>query len=102
MTRKRIGTTGLLIGLGCALLLALGVVGAGAQGQGYSLSWWTADNGGVTALTGGDYVLAATAGQPEAAALEDGDYELIGGFWSAGPEPTWEHDLYLPLVLQNP
>ncbi len=35
--------------------------------------------------SGGDYVLIATTGQPEAGASSGGDYELLGGFLPGGP-----------------
>ena len=47
----------------------------------YVLSWSTLDGGGGV-LTGDDYHLAATIGQPDAVPILAADgYELRGGFW---------------------
>jgi hypothetical protein len=66
----------------------------------YDLSWWTVDGGGGR-LGAGNYSLSGTAGQPDAgAALEQGGYTLIGGYWyGPGEEEVW-YELYLPLVLR--
>jgi hypothetical protein len=84
-----------------ALLLPLSVTLA-QTGDGYDLTWWTVDVGGHS-VSGGDYALMGTIGQPEAApALTGGDYALTGGFWlgrgAAGPI---EYPVYLPLVLRD-
>ncbi len=50
----------------------------------YSISWHTIDGGGGRS-SGGDYVLTATIGQPDAAAMSGGNYELLGGFLPGGP-----------------
>ena len=50
----------------------------------YELSWSTIDGGGGRS-SGGDYVLTATIGQPDAAWSSGGQYELLGGFWPGGP-----------------
>ena len=53
----------------------------------------TIDGGGAMGLTGGDFELSGTIGQPDAGEpLTGGDFELTGGFWCAtdavdGPEP---------------
>ena len=76
------------------LLLASGVM---AQG-GYDLSWWTADGGGYTFSTGGNYSLGGTIGQPDAGLLTGPGYTLAGGFWSGAGQP---YRVYLPLVMRN-
>jgi hypothetical protein len=75
-------------------VLAGGVV---AQG-GYDLSWWTADGGGETFSTGGNYSLGGTIGQPDAGLLAGPGYTLAGGFWSGAGQP---YRVYLPLVMRN-
>jgi len=50
----------------------------------YSITWSTSDGGGAISSSGA-YVLMGTIGQPDAAYLAGGDYELLGGFWSGGP-----------------
>ncbi len=72
-------------------------------GTGYDLTWHTVDGGGGR-LTGGNYTLVGTAGQPEPGpALTGGDYTLYNGFWpgaGAAPSPAKKY-IYLPLVLRN-
>ena len=53
-----------------------------ASGQ-YELSWYTIDGGGGRS-SGGPYELLSTIGQPDAAAVSGGDYELLGGFLPGG------------------
>jgi hypothetical protein len=54
----------------------------GADGpSAFDLDWYTVDGGGATYLTGGQYTLGATAGQPDAGSMSGGDFELGGGFW---------------------
>jgi hypothetical protein len=80
------------------LLFSLAVAGlllagsrAGAAGNGlasvlsapFDLSWWTADGGGQTATSGGNYTLGGTTGQADAGALGGGNYSLSGGFWNS-------------------
>ncbi len=54
------------------------------SGGPYVLTWSTIDGGGGQS-SGGLYVLTGTIGQPDAAYSADGDYEILGGFWSGGP-----------------
>ncbi|NOZ72178.1 MAG: hypothetical protein GXP38_09735 [Chloroflexi bacterium] len=76
------------------LALSIGVVYAQSAG-GYDLSWWSIDGGGDQVSAGG-YVLASTAGQPDASTpLTAGGYSLTGGFWSGGAASTLH--IYLPL-----
>ena len=82
------------------LLLLIGGTTAmiGAQsGDGYDLSWWTADGGGGVS-TGGEYTLQGTAGQADAGTLSGGDYELAGGFWAGAEERA---TVYVPLVTRD-
>ncbi len=89
-------------GFGLAALLAgtvLLMIGSGAVAQeGYDLSWWTADGGGETFSTGGNYSLGGTVGQPDAGLLIGPGYTLAGGFWSGAGRP---YCVYLPLVVRN-
>lgn len=75
-------------------LLTTGIILAQTAG-GYNLSWWSIDGGGEQISAGG-YVLASTAGQPDASTpLTAGGYSLTGGFWSDGAASTLH--IYLPL-----
>jgi hypothetical protein len=51
-----------------------------AQGA-LEMSRWTIDAGGTTSAAGGGFRLGATIGQPEAALLAGGPYQLSAGFW---------------------
>jgi hypothetical protein len=51
-----------------------------AQGQSYSIDWFTIDGGGGTS-TGGVYSVSGTIGQPDAGTMSGGGYSLDGGFW---------------------
>ena len=51
-----------------------------ADGQTYSIDWFTIDGGGGTS-TGGVYSVSGTIGQPDAGVLTGGPYTLAGGFW---------------------
>lgn len=46
----------------------------------YSINWSTIDGGGGT-MSGGDFVLRGTIGQPDADNMDGGDYLIHGGFW---------------------
>ena len=75
------------------------MIGGGAVAQeGYDLSLWTADGGGETFSTGGNYSLGGTVGQPDAGLLTGPGYTLAGGFWSGAGGP---YRVYLPLVMRN-
>ena len=87
----------LLLGLAGLLLLASVALAA----NGYELAWWTVDGGGATFSTGGGYSLGGTTGQPDAGVLRGGEYTLGGGFWGGGALATYDHGLYLPLVLRG-
>lgn len=64
-----------------AMLILVLASGLTAQAQSF-IDWCTLDAGGGL-CTGGAYTLAGTLGQPDAAASSRGDYDLLGGFWSA-------------------
>jgi hypothetical protein len=70
------------------LLATLGVLlpaATGAQSGGpYDLTWNSLDGGGAIASSGGSYVLGGTVGQPDAAPMTGGVYQLQGGFWLTG------------------
>ncbi len=89
--------------LALAALLLLASVALAQSSDGYSLFWWTVDNGGATFANGGNYSLGGTTGQPDAGVLSGGTYTLGGGFWVGleGAAPPVEYDIYLPLVMRN-
>jgi hypothetical protein len=47
----------------------------------FELSRWTVDDGGGVFTTGGEFELSGTAGQPDAATMAGGSFQLTGGFW---------------------
>ena len=81
-----------------ACLLTLGLCGSMNSGEGFDLSWWTADGGGAMFSTGGSYSLGSTIGQPDAGTLSGGSYSLNGGFWGGAAA---NYRIYLPLVLKS-
>jgi hypothetical protein len=93
--------------LSLALALMVGLLVASAAlaqtGGGYDLTWHTVDGGGGT-VSGGNFTLMGTAGQPEPGpALTGGSYTLYSGFWPASGEapPSPDRHIYLPLVLRD-
>jgi hypothetical protein len=83
---------------GMALLIAVLIVFsttfAFAQSGGYSLDWFSIDNGGGQSI-GGAYALNGVIGQAEAGALSGGAYTLNGGFLQIS-----DYRVYLPTVLR--
>jgi hypothetical protein len=66
----------------------------------YDLSWWTVDGGGGM-LSNGNYSLSGTIGQADAgAALEEGAYTLVGGYWYGAGAEAQRYELYLPSVIR--
>ena len=64
----------------------------------FSLPWFTVDGGG-SRLTGGNYTLESSIGQPDAGILSGGAYTLSGGFQLA-QEGEVEYKVFLPLVVR--
>lgn len=90
----------LFTGMFVACLLSAGSPAQAQTGEGYDLTWWTVDGGGRTGISGGDYTLLSTAGQPDARdGITGGDFLLYGGFWYGAPWKVAE--LYLPVVIQQ-
>jgi hypothetical protein len=54
---------------------------AAADAQNYSVDWFKIAGGGGTS-TGGVFTLSGTIGQPDAGAMTNGSFALVGGFWS--------------------
>ncbi len=75
-----------------ALLIAF--AGPGAADD-FDLDWWTIDGGGEMWITGGDFELSGTIGQPDASptVMTGGDYELTGGFWPVAAAGESEYGL---------
>ena len=61
------------------LAIGLVVTAIAAMAQ-YSINWSTIDGGGGT-MSGGNYMLRGTIGQPDAASMDGGDFVVRGGFW---------------------
>lgn len=73
------------------------------SGNGYDLSWWTVDGGGVVMTDSAGsriYTLIGTSGQPDAGGLVGASYFLDGGFWGHDASVEAGHHVYLPLVLR--
>ncbi len=70
------------------LLLLMAIV------SGYEITWWTIDGGGGE-VTGGNYVLNGTVGQPDAGKSSGSHFTLYGGFWAIEPIPTFSNVWYL-------
>lgn len=86
-----------------SLVLWLALAGSvwAQSGGGYDLGRWVVPGGGDLAPTGGGYTLMGAAGQPEPGpSLAGGEYDLEGGFWSAGDIGPEEH-VFLPILLKN-
>jgi hypothetical protein len=72
---------------------------ASAQsGDGYDLTWNTAEGGGMIEASGKGYKLIGTFGQTDASSsLLSGDtYQLDGGFWSG----AITCGIYLPVITK--
>ena len=67
-----------------ACLLTLCLCKSIDVGDGFDLSWWTADGGGAMFSTGGGFELGGTIGQPDTNAPPStgSGFELTGGFWA--------------------
>ncbi len=92
-----------------ALLVVSGALVAYAQtGGSYDLTWWTVDGGGsgggigtTKQVSGGQYELLSTVGQPDAhAKISGGAYTLHSGFWPG--EQVLTGTIYLPIVMKKP
>ncbi len=73
-------------------------------GNNYDLSWFTVDGGGDK-VSGGNYSLTGTVGQPDVNqyVLAGGNYVLSGGFWgqvSLG-QGGGGNGVFLPIVIKN-
>ena len=92
----------LVLALGLVVLLPGEQVGATPTSlDGYQLTWWTVDGGGVTFAVGSDYSLGGTLGQPDPGLLAGGGYSLGGGFWRGGVPHTSAYGIYLPILQKN-
>jgi hypothetical protein len=101
MQNKRYKRLSLAVVVVVVALLSPGMVSLAQADEGYELTWWTVDGGGAV---GQDailpYSLGGTAGQPDAALWQGGDYTLQGGFWH-GTGIVANYHIYLPLVLRQ-
>jgi hypothetical protein len=96
--RRRMKREAFLVLIAC--LLAVAIPALAQSGGDYDLSWWTADGGGGSLGSGGDYSLNGSIGQPDAGALASDDYILSGGFWGGEVLAGEIYQVYLPLVLR--
>jgi hypothetical protein len=65
-----------------------------SSAAGFSLDWYTIDDGGGQA-SGGTYQLSVTVGQPDAGTSIGSGFTLEGGFWPGTLQP-WH--TYLPAL----
>ena len=72
----------IMLWLLCLLMFAATALAPGAGP--YEISRYTIDGGGGMSI-GGSYMVTGTIGQPDAGWSIGGKYELLGGFWPAGP-----------------
>jgi hypothetical protein len=56
-------------------------VAVGATGEDFELNRTTVDGGGEMFMSGGDFELSGTIGQPDAGSLTGGVFTVFGGFW---------------------
>ena len=66
--------------IGKTIIVLAGVIVPLAVLAQYSINWSTIDGGGGT-MSGGDYAVRGTIGQPDAANMDGGDFLVHGGFW---------------------
>ena len=85
-----------------AICLSAGALAAYAQTGGvYDLTWWTVDGGGETSISGGEYTLLSTGGQPDAEVpISGGQYTLLSGFWPG--ESSLVSGVFLPVIMKSP
>jgi hypothetical protein len=89
-----------LLSLAALLLLGGGLAVYAQTGGGYDLTWWTVDGGGKTGVSGGEYTLLSTSGQPDAEVpISGGQYTLLSGFWPG--ETLLRGNVFLPIVLRG-
>ena len=93
MSKSRIALTLNLV----LVLLGVTWVITTAQADGYSIAWWTVDNGGGESSSG-SYSLAGTIGQPDASTtLQGGSYIVTGGYWGA----AGGYQILLPMLQRG-
>jgi len=85
----------IISGLG---ILAAHRMASAQSGDGYDLTWNTAEGGGMKEGTGGGYSLTGTFGQTDASTtpLSGGTFMLEGGFWSL----TIINNVFLPVITR--
>ena len=80
-----------------SLMLAWSALAQSQPADTYSITWYTIDGGGGTSGNG-NYSLQGTIGQPDAGALSNGTYTLVGGFWGG---TVVQYRTLLPMLLKN-
>ena len=82
-----------------AVAFLLIITSVASSANDYTLPWWTADGGGGES-DGGEYILVGHIGQPDAGAMQSGEYQLRGGFWAEGSLAPLESgdNIFLPFV----
>jgi len=102
MQNKRRQQLSLAVMVVAVVLLSPGMAALAESGEGYELTWWTVDGGGIAGQQHAmlSYSLGGTSGQPDAALWQGGGYGLQGGFWH-DMGPVADYDIYLPLILRQ-
>jgi hypothetical protein len=78
--KRQLCPTGFAVLLGFILLHSAFILRV--QAQSYTIEWYKIAGGGGP-LSGGNYSLSGTIGQPDASgAMRGGNYSVTGGFWS--------------------
>lgn len=78
-------------------VMALVIVGT-AVAEDFEITRSTIDGGGVMVSSGRDFELSGTIGQPDAATMNGGDFELTGGFWFGLPPTDCNDDGLVSLL----
>jgi hypothetical protein len=85
---------------------AIAAVGASllaivSYGQGAEPTIWHSVDGGGGVSQGATFTLRGTVGQLDAGSSAGVTYTVHGGFWPVAVFHSVDHDLYLPVMLQN-
>ena len=75
---------------------------ATARAQDFQIGWLTIDGGGGS-MSGGQYAVTGTIGQPDAGFMASGQFTVAGGFWSlpTAAEPLVAPTLAISFAAQN-
>ncbi|MHC4913245.1 MAG: hypothetical protein ACYTE5_09630 [Planctomycetota bacterium] len=89
---KLTGRPNIVVGAGLMWLL-VSLLSLCSNASEYEICWYTIDGGGGVS-SGGGYIVTGTIGQVEGGRSAVGGYDVLGGFWPAGPLCTVEFHHY--------